>query len=249
MSNANFSHGMQSKMARTVGVMLVLILLLSGGAPEAAAGLWVKRDWSRVQIVTPGTRTKVLLYKDRAPGGLRKIEGNFKSATPEAITLSLPGGNPYTLQKQDVLKVLVDRPPYEGWITAGASTGVFAGLAPGWDLNGRGWALFGGLFVGVPTVVAFLVAPKMGSIYYVPPDRRDPANTKTTPPKQRSNNTVPAVAKPSKGPVGSRKEGNFLVQEHDLDRYRQQARQRLMRKGLPLDLSSLPMHGAQAGID
>ena len=77
MTNANFSHGMQSRMARTVGVMLVLILLLSGGAPEAAAGLWVKRDWSRVQIVTPGTRTTVLLYKDRAPRGQREDQGRF----------------------------------------------------------------------------------------------------------------------------------------------------------------------------
>ena len=143
MSNANFSHGMQSKMARTVGVMLVLTLLLSGGAPEAAAGLWVRRDWSRVQIVTPGTRTTVLLYKDRAPRGQRKIKGVFYSAQAESVTLLLPNGQTRTLLKQDVRKVLVRRPlkkRYQGWIAAGTGTalGVRGMLHPGNDFNPLG---------------------------------------------------------------------------------------------------------------
>ena len=180
MSNANFSHGMQSRMARTVGVMLVLILLLSGGAPEAAAGLWVKRDWSRVQIVTPGTRTTVLLYKDRAPRGQRKIKGVFYSAQAESVTLLLPNGQTRTLLKQDVRKVLVRRPlkkRYQGWIVAGAGAALGARmiLHPHSDFTPLGNLLVAVVVIAAPTAIAFLAAPRMGDIYFVPRDRRDEA--------------------------------------------------------------------------
>ena len=236
---------------------LVLLLTMVGFAPVAGAEMWVKRDWSRVQIVTPGTRTTVVLYKDQAPRKKRKIKGKFHSATPETITLLLPDGQTRTQGKQAVEKVQVYRPiakRYEGWITAGVIGGIIAGSAakseaPSEPLPAGIGAALVALVVGVPTVVVFLVAPKMGSIYYIPPDRRDPANTKTTPPKQRSDNAVPAAAKPSNGLVGPRKEGKILAEEDDLDRHRQQARQSLMRKGLPLDLSSLPVHERRSGID
>ena len=180
MSNANFSRGMQSKTARAVGVMLVLILLLSGGAPEAAAGLWVRRDWSRVQIVTPGTRTTVLLYKDRAPRGQRKIKGVFYSARAESVTLLLPNGQTRTLLKQDVRKVLVRRPlkkRYQGWIAAGTGTalGVRGILHPGNDLNPLGNLLVAVVVIAAPTAITFLAAPRMGGIYFVPRDRREEA--------------------------------------------------------------------------
>ncbi len=180
MSNANFSYGMQSKMARTVGVMLVLTLLLSGGAPEAAAGLWVKRDWSRVQIVTPGTRTTVLLYKDRAPRGQRKIKGVFYSARAESVTLLLPNGQTRTLRKQDVRKVLVRRPlkkRYQGWIAASAGTAfvVRGMLHPGNDFTPSGNLLVAVVVIALPTAITFLAAPRMGDIYFVPRDQRDEA--------------------------------------------------------------------------
>ena len=107
----------------------LVLLVLAGFSPVAEAGTWIRWDWSKVQTLAPGTRTTVLLYKDRATGGIWKIEGLFKSATPDAITLSLPGGNRYTLQKRDVTKVLVYRPiakRYQGWITAGVIGGIIA---------------------------------------------------------------------------------------------------------------------------
>ena len=79
---------------KSTAVGLVLLLTMIGLSPVAEAGTWIRRDWSKVQRVPPGSRTRVRLYKDRALAGLRKIEGRFKSATAEAITLSLPGGNP-----------------------------------------------------------------------------------------------------------------------------------------------------------
>ena len=190
----------------------------------------------------------VLIYKDQASRGKRKVKGRFHSAIAEAITLDLSGGYTNTFQKLAVRRILVDRPPYEGWITAGASTAVFVGLAPGWDLNGREWALFGGLFVGVPTVIAFLVAPKTGGIYNVPPDRRAPSSTKTKPSQDRSTATVPEVKDSEGSPTGSGLENNFLLEDAGPDSLRQQARQALVRKGLPLDLPDLPVRSLSAEL-
>ena len=195
---------------RTVIAGLVLLLISTHPLPAVAK---IKADWSRVQKVTPGTQTRVELYKDRAPAGKRKIEGYFHSATDQAITLLLPDGSRPALQKQNVRKILIDRPPYAGFITAGASAAIFFGLAEGWDLNGRGWALFGGAFVGVPTVIAFLAAPKMGSIYHVPIEQRD--DTAQTPTQRHSGPTALGVA-----------------EESVPDQLRRQARRALMRKGI-----------------
>ena len=37
----------------------------------------IKLNWFRVQAVTPGTPTTVVLYQDQAPRGRRKIKGHF----------------------------------------------------------------------------------------------------------------------------------------------------------------------------
>ena len=245
MANTNYWRLFRSSTAAG----LVLLLVLAGWPPTAAAK--IRSDWSRVQRVTPGTRTTVLLYKDRAhraPGGIRKIEGNFISATPEAITLSLPGGNPYTLQKQDVSKVMVYRPlakRYQGWITAGimaAIAGTVAGGAHNSDPLpvGPGAAIVG-LVAGAPTIIAFLAAPKMGGIYNVPLDRRDPSSTGTKPPQDRSSAPVSEVKDSEDSPAGSEVEDKSSP-----ERLRQQARQALLRKGLPLHLPDLAVLGLSA---
>ena len=213
---------------------LSLLLVLAGWPPTAAAK--IKPDWSRVQAVVAGTRSTVWLYKDQASPGKRKIKGRFHSATAESVTLTLGRGQTRTLSKQALLKVLVDRPPYEGLITAGASTAIFLALAPGWDLNGRGVALFGGLFVGLPTAIAFLVAPKMRAIYHVPSKLRDDP-TPAPPPKsakQSSSAKASGVREESKGRTGSRSGDSFLEKASGPEFLRWKARQALMRKGLPL---------------
>ena len=178
---------------RSTAAGLVLLLVLVS-APVAEAGFWVKRDWSRVQRVAPGTKTTVVLYKDQASRGKRKIKGRFHSATAESVTLTLGRGQTRTLRKQAVLKVLVHRPlkkRYQGWITTGvgAAIGIPGVAHPGNDLNAMGKLLVPLVFIVAPTVIAFLAAPKMGDIYYVPPDRRDPF-------KQR-NKTAPEPLKRS----------------------------------------------------
>ncbi len=178
MTDVNFNHGRQSRMARICGLLLVTVLSLSAGAPEAAAGFWVKRDWNRVQIVTPGTRTTVRLYKDRAPRGKRKFSGRFHSATVDSVTLLLPGGHTRTLPKQDVRKVKIRRPfkkRYQGWVTAGAGTAVGVPMMMGGDFNAKGKLLVAAVVIAAPTAFAFLAAPRMGDIYFVPGERRDEA--------------------------------------------------------------------------
>ena len=216
--------------------------------------MWVRRDWSRVQAVTPGTRTTVLLYKDQAPRGKRKIEGHFHSATTEAVKLRLPHGPLRTVEKKAVRKVLVYRPlkkRYQGWVTAGVVTAILTGGLPSAGTSSEplptaAGVLLVGLVVGVPTVIAFLVAPKMGGIYNVPPDRRDPSNTKTTPLQNRSGATIPEVTESGGSPTGSELADRFLNKESGPDRLRQQARQALIRKGFPLHLPDLPVRGLSA---
>lgn len=215
--------------ARTI-IVTGLTITLTVTHPFSAAAK-VKSDWARVQQVAPGTKTTVVLYTDRAPEGKRKVKGHFHSATPGCITVTLKRGQTRTIGKQAVFQVLVDRPPYEGLITAGASGGIFLGLAPGWDLNARGWALLGGLFVGVPTAIAFLVAPKMKNIYSVPREHReDPA-----PPHP------PAATKQSSSLSGS---GLLLLEDKAFgpELRRSQSGQPPFREKLLLDLWSWPVH-------
>ncbi len=216
---------------------LVLLLTVVGFSPVAEAGTWIRRDWSKVQRIASGVRTRVRLYKDRAPGGIQRVEGQFQSASAVAIMLLSPAGQTLTLQKQTVEKVLVYRPlskRYPGWITAGASTGIFLGLAPGWDLNGRGWALFSGLFVGVPTGIAFLVSPRWGGVYNVPRKLRDdpapkPSATETKRSSATSGSGLLLIEDPALGP----------------ELRRSQTRRPRLGEKLLLDLSSWPVRGAQ----
>ena len=242
---------------RSTAAGLVLLLVLVGWPSAAAAK--IKSDWSRVQIVTPGTRTTVLLYKDPVlhHQGKRKIEGQFHSATSEAITL-LRDGQTRTLQKHAVHKVLVYRPiakRYEGWITAGVIGGIIAGAAAkGEDSSeplpaGVGAALVA-LVVGVPTVIVFLVAPKMRSVYDVPRRLRDDPVPTPEPAKEDSSTEVSGAKETATDPTGGGLRDRLLKgQVHGPELLSWQARRGLIRKGLPLDSSNLPVLSARTGID
>ncbi len=221
---------------------LMLLLTVIGLSPVAeAGGTWIRRDWSKVQRITSGARTRVRLYKDRAPGGIQKVEGQFQSASTEAIMVLSPDGKTLALQKQSVERVLVYRPiekRYQAWITAAATSAYFFGSAPGWDLNSRGWALFGGLYVGLPTGIAFLAAPRWGGIYNVPRKLRDdPADT-----------TPPTATKRSSATSGS---GLLLLEDPAFgpELGQSKTRQPLLREKLLLELSSRPVHAHQSGTE
>ena len=221
---------------KSTAVGVVSLLSVVSWAPTATAK--VKSDWSKVLKIKPGTQTTVVLYTDRAPQGGTEVKGRFHSATPGSITVTLKGGQTRTVQKSAVFNVRVDRTPYEGLITAAASTGIFLALAPGWDLNGRGWALFTGLFVGVPTGIAFLVSPKRKNVYYVPRNLRD--DPAPEPP--------PTVTKQSSTTSGS---GLLLLEDKAFgpELHWSQPGKPLLREKLLLDLWGRPVHAPRSGIE
>lgn len=188
MTNTNTSDRKLSKTAKAAGMSLLVMFLFSAGAPEVGAVWRIKPDWSKVQAVTPGTRTTVVLYKDLAPRGKRKIKGHFHSSTADSITLMLGHGQPRMVEKGDVRRVLVPRPlkkRYQGWIALAVSTALTAPLLAGADLTAWGVAYVVGLHIPLPTTFAFLVAPKMGGIYNVPRSRRN-GTAQSTPERKRS---------------------------------------------------------------
>lgn len=223
---------------------LVLLLTGIGLSPVAeAGGVWIRQDWSKVQGIAPGTRTRVRLYKDRSPGGIQKVEGQFQSASTEAIMLLSPAGRTLTLQKQAVERVLVYRPiekRYPGWITLGVATAVSVPTVAksGSDVEPWGKLLLNGLFIGGPTVIAFLASPKWGGVYNVPRKLRDdPAPTPSATETKRSSATS-----------GSRL---LLLEDQPFgpELRRSQTRQPLLREKLLLELSSRPVHAHNSGID
>ena len=168
MTNSNTRIRKPSRTAKVTGMLLVVALLFSSQAPlaEAFPGN-IKRDWSRVQAVAPGTQTTVLLHKDLAPRGQRKIKGWFRSATPESITVMQGHGVPRTVEKGDVRRVLVFRPVgkrYQPPIAAAVGTALAAPLL----VVPPAFLFVVGTWVVPATGLTFLAAPKMGGIYNVP---------------------------------------------------------------------------------
>ncbi len=175
MANTSTSNRKHSRMAAVVVILLVVALLFSTQAPGAKAAGRIKPDWSRVQTVTPGTRTTVLLYRDLAPPGKREIKGRFHSATPESVTMLLGPGKTRTLEKKDVRRFLVFRPlgkRYQlGVATAvGLATGIPFGISYSGDRDNPGqyFTIGLGAILGLAVGIGYLLAPKMGGIYNVP---------------------------------------------------------------------------------
>ncbi|MYC81382.1 MAG: hypothetical protein F4X19_04710 [Acidobacteria bacterium] len=188
-------HGKLFKKAIAAGMMFLLVSL-HGSTADADA--WIRRNWSKVQKIAPGTRTRVLLYSDRAPQGKTEVKGRFHSATAGCITVTLKRGHTRTVLKQDVTKVLVYRPVanrYQGWITAGAAGGIVAGAAASdkghsEPLPAGAMALLVGAAIGAPTAIAFLAAPKWGGVYNVPLKLRDDPEPKPPPPVTKQSSTT-----------------------------------------------------------
>ncbi len=137
----------------------------------------VKLNWPRVQAVKPGTPTTVLLYKDQAPRGRRKIKGLFHSATEDSITVDRQDGQKHTFPKWAVRKVLVRRPiwkRYQAWATIaiGALWWVAPQASPSASYDPGEKAISAVILIALPTLVALAVAPRKGSIYRVPPKHR-----------------------------------------------------------------------------
>ena len=136
--------------------------------------------WPRVQGVTPGTKTEVQLYEDKAPQGRKKIKGRFLSATQDSVTLELTerihtDPSTRTFQKSDVRKVMTYRPfakRWPGWAAMLFSTGVLT-LVPFSNDHKLGERFLPALVLSIPISIPYFIGARMGRIYEVPPDHRD----------------------------------------------------------------------------
>ncbi len=155
-----------------------LLLAFLTAAPGLAIPR-IKTDWSAVQAVEPGKRITVLLYKDAAPAGSRKIKGLFSSATAETVTLLPANGRSRTLERRDVRKALVRRPLKKripGWIGLGIalfSTEYFLANLDAGDDTPEARAAAHALFT-LPAAAAFFYGSRMVGIYNVPRKHRSP---------------------------------------------------------------------------
>ena len=161
-----------------------LVFVVLTGAPIAYAENGAKSDWSKVQAVDPGRQATVLIYRDQAPKGARKVKGRFESASAEGVTLALQAGRSRTVERTIVRKVSVRRPfrrRTAGWVAAGASVGFWELLLPialgtgesGLDLNAPSRLILHAVTT-VPIALASFHGSRMREVYHVPPKHRKP---------------------------------------------------------------------------
>ena len=157
---------------RQTATGLALLLFLSLLPACAARHM---PDWSRVQAVSPKTKTEVQLYKDEVPQGSRKIKGRFDSATDGSITLRLKDGQTRTLEKSDVRKVLTRRPfskRWPGWVALGVTLTILAAMPLDSDDPRPLSSPQAHATITLPTAAAFFYGSRMKGIYEVPPKHR-----------------------------------------------------------------------------
>ena len=158
--------------SRTTATGLALLLFLSILPGCAARHM---PDWSRVQTVSPNTKTEVQLYKDVASQGSRKIKGRFDSATTDSITLKLKDGQTRTLEKSAVGKVLTRRPFWKrwpGWVALGVTLTILAAMPLDSDDPRPISSPQAHATITLPVAAAFFYGSRMGGIYEVPPKHR-----------------------------------------------------------------------------
>ena len=139
-----------------------------------------RSDWSKVQTVPVATKTTVVLYKDEAPRGSRKIKGHFGSATAQTVTVLLPNEQSRTLARKVVRQVLISRPfrdRYAGWLVLGGGVALVEGFGANFFLND--FSFLGRLvYVYLPIVAPLTAVTFYGLrhrlVYDLPPEQRGP---------------------------------------------------------------------------
>lgn len=130
-------------------------------------------DWSRVQSAAPGVETEVQLYDDDILLS-HKAKGTLHSATAESVTLEFKDGQTETFQKKNVRQVRTWRDAdkrWPAWIALGVSALLVAQLG---NLDGpESNRLYIQLFTTLPIAAGFFYGTRMGTIFDVPPEKRD----------------------------------------------------------------------------
>ncbi len=155
----------------TMATGLVVSVLLLAVLPGCTARHMP--DWSRVQAVSPQTKTHVRLYSNQ------KVRGSFHSAADDSLTLTRRDGQQRTLPKQSVHKVLTRRAWWEGlpgWIVVAAT----ASLA-GWAYTAIPEATIPYAEIGGVIAAVTFYRSRTVVIYNVPSQHRTPPPRATQP--------------------------------------------------------------------
>ena len=134
-------------------------------APKGAAG------WARVESLQPGKATRLVLFKDRAAPGARKIKGVFSSATDSSVTIMLKDGRTRTIERQAIRAVRVSRRARRryGWIPGAAVFVAWLGytLSEG-DFTPGGRLLLSTVYSAPAWFLGYLLTPSTRSVYRAP---------------------------------------------------------------------------------
>ena len=233
--------------------LVAAFLAMSGDMLGSEPEKRLQVRWSELKKLIGGKKATLQLAEGaRVEGRIRKVTAASlvfkvnKSSDPVAY----PKGK-IQIPRETVSRIEVRGLKENKGKRVGATVGTFAGTLfgsmaaiYGLEVGEDSKKLYGSFAasVAIATAAAIVVnlslASKEITLIEILPDSPSERWPKPTNNKERSNTTALGEAPPPS-----------LFEESSSERLRRQARRALMRQGLPLDLSSLPVHGARTGID
>ena len=235
---------------RILGVVAVFLAMsgsMLGSEPEKR----LQVRWSELKKLIGGKKVALQFAKGA------RVEGRVRNVTDTSLVFKVKKSSEpaaYPKGKIQIPRETVSRIEVRGLKgnkgrQVGATVGTFAGTliatfaavrAAGSDSGATTGE--GVVVVAIPTAAAVLVyralTPKEVTLIEILPDSPGERMPKPTNKEQSSTPTASGEAL-----------ALSLFEESSSERHRRQARRALMRQGLPLDLSSVPVHGAQTGVD
>ena len=243
-------HGM--KWRRILGLVAVFLAMNGsslGSEPEKRRQV----RWSELKKLIGGKQVTLQL----AEGA--RVEGRIRTMTAASLVFKVKKSSDpvaYPKGKIQVPRETVSRIEVRGLkenkgMRVGATVGTFVGAMmgsmvaiAGTEAGEPGEKFYGSYAasIAIATGVAILVnralRPKDLTLIKILPDSPGKTAPKPTNKDESSNTTASGEALPP-----------ALFVESSSERLRLQARRALMRQGIPLHLSSLPVHGAHKSID
>ena len=150
------------RMSRLGGVLAVLSLIPALAASSDDEQQNARSDWSRIETIAPGVRTKVSFLESGSPRPV-DIKGRFSSFSDTSIVLVLNDGTTRSIRKESVRAVRTRRPFMKrriGWIVGGAAAALSCALATcDADITAAFIPIFTAAYAGPAGLAACLLAP------------------------------------------------------------------------------------------
>ena len=233
-----------------LGVVAVF-LAMSGSMLGSEPEIRLQARWGELKKLIGGKKVALQLSDGaRVEGRIRKViptSLDFK-VTKSSESAAYPKGE-IQIQRETISRIEVRGLTGNTGRQVGAAVGTFAGtliasfVAIRIAMGERGGAVAPGVaVVAIPTAAAVLVyralAPKKVTLIEILPDSPGEGEPK---PRNKDQSSTPTASGEALA--------LSLIEESSAERLRRQSRRALMRKGLPLDLSSRPVHAHSSGID